>query len=388
MLTRLLLVVLFLVTISCSPQKEEQLSSNYDATKIFYKNLCDFIVKEKANFPTAFVAGYYMRTLVVGYKMFGDERYLKTAINYADLLLTKQTENGYWWSGYGTIYLADTGSAIALFISLYKYVDKEHQDKYFKSIKKFVDAIERDDLITPSGAIGVGLYTKDGKITGAWKDEYTISSSLTGAQIFTWMYYKTKKDKYRVIAYNALKWILSTMNNDGIIPYVIKGLGYDLNKKDDADNNYNLWFRWNYDTSTYVGEGLIVFDKYCNNPEWKAEIREKIKPHIEFLLRTQNIDGSWALPNCPDQKRSPGVINFLIWYYTNVNKDVRIIEAIHRYNDFLLNPEYAKAYGILSVGGNTGLNDMTTSMSLNDALTSIAGRAVGDILLPGEDANW
>jgi len=388
MIKKSLIVVILLLAFSCTPQQENNLSSNYEATKTFYKNLCDFIVKEKANHKTTFVAGYYMRTLVVGYKMFGDERYLKTAINYADLLLTKQTESGYWWSGYGTIYLADTGSALALFISLYKYVDKEHQDKYFNSIKKFVDAIERDGLITPSGAIGVGLYTKDGKITGTWKDEYTISSSLTGAQIFTWMYYKTKENKYREIAYNALNWILSTMNNDGIIPYVLKGMGYDLNKKDDEDNDCNLWYRWNYDTSTYVGEGLIVFDMYCDKPEWKEEIREKIKPHIEFLLRTQNVDGSWALPNCPDQKRSPGVINLLIWYYSNVDKDIRISEAVHRYNDFLLNPEYAKSYGVLSVGGNSELSDITTAMSLNDALTAILGRAVGDILLPGEDATW
>jgi len=375
----LLIVVLFF---SCTRTPKSPFCTDCEATKAYFKNLCDYIEKEKQDVPTIFIGGYYMRTLVSGYKIFSEPAYLNTAVTYADSLLKKQSDRGYWGTGYGNIYLADTGSALGLFITLYKYVDKERQQKYFDAIKRYVTAIENDSLINPSGAIGTGWRaTKEEVITGPYKDEYTISSGLTGAEIFTWMYHKTKKDKYRRVSYNALKWVLSTMRQDGVIPYVLAGEGSVLGQTADSLNNYNLWKKWTYDTSTYIGEGIISFDLYCDQPEWKADIRKKIKPHIEFLLRTQNDDGTWAVPGSEDQKRSPGVVNFLIWYYENVNKDARIVQAVQKFDQFLLVPENAKAFGMLNSGGDP-------TVWSNDVITSITGRAIGDILVPQLDAQW
>ncbi len=85
--------------------------------------MCDFIVKKKSTFPDIYVGGYYMRTLVAGYEIVGDRRYLDTAIAYGDYLLGKQMPNGFRATGYGMVYLADAGSALGLFIVLYKHVD-------------------------------------------------------------------------------------------------------------------------------------------------------------------------------------------------------------------------------------------------------------------------
>jgi len=137
-----------------------------EATLKYFKNLCDFIDREKKGVPSIFITGYYMRTLVAGYEIFGERRYLDTAIAYADTLLRYQSDRGYWGTGYGNIYLADTGSAIALFTVLYKHVDEARRKQYFESILKYVTAIEKDGLINPSGAIGTGWYaTKEGVIT-------------------------------------------------------------------------------------------------------------------------------------------------------------------------------------------------------------------------------
>ena len=352
-----------------------------EATLDYFKNLCNFIEREKKQVPSIFITGYYMRTLVAGYEIFGERRYLDTAIAYADTLLRYQSERGYWGTGYGNIYLADTGSAIALFTVLYKHVDDARRKQYFESILKYVTAIEKDDLINPSGAIGTGWYaTKEGVITAQFRDEYTISSALTGAQIFTWMYHMTKEDTYRQVAINALRWIMSTMREDGVIPYVLAGHGSVLGKVGDPKNDYNLWKRWRYDTATYVGEGVIAFDMYCDQPEWKTEIRKKMRPHIEFLLKSQNEDGTWAVPGSADQKRSPGVVNFLIWYYQHVSQDSRIIAAAKKYNRFILSPQQGKKYGLLEYGAEDN--------TANDVVTSINGRAIADILSPGVDAKW
>ena len=374
----LFLLISFIV---CKEQQKSPFYDDRDAVIHYYKNLCDFINQEKKQVPSIFIAGYYMRTLVAGYEILGEQNYLTTAIAYADTLLHYQSERGYWGTGYGNIYLADTGSAIALFTVLYKHVDQIQRKKYFDAILKYVTAIKEDSLINPSGAIGTGWYaTKEGIITGSFRDEYTISSALTGAQIFTWMFHMTNEDAYRQVAFNALRWILSTMRADGVIPYILASHGSAYGKIGDAKNDYNLWDKWRYDTATYVGEGIIAFDLYCNQPEWKNEIRKKIKPHIEFLISSQNEDGTWAVPGSSDQKRSPGVVNFLIWYHQQVDQDPRIIAAVKKYRHFILQPEQGRKYGLIDCGAEDN--------KANDVLTSINGRAIADILSPGVDAQW
>ena len=376
-----LAVSILVFSSACQQTAQSPFCVEKEATLQYFKNLCDYVESEKKQVSSIFITGYYMRTLVAGHEIFGEKKYLSTAIAYADTLLKYQSDRGYWGTGYGNIYLADTGSAIALFTVLYKHVDEGKRAQYFDSISRYVTAIEKDSLINPSGAIGTGWYaTKEGEITGPFRDEYTISSALTGAQIFTWMYHMTKEDKYRQVAINALRWIMSTMREDGIIPYVLAGHGSVLGKKDDPKNDYNLWEKWRYDTAAYVGEGIIAFDLYCDQHDWKAEIREKIKPHIEFLLRSQNEDGTWAVPGSSDQKRSPGVVNFLIWYHQHVSQDSRIVDAVKKYNRFILSPEPGKEYGLLVYGAE--------DKTINDVVTAINSRAIADILRPGVDAMW
>ena len=371
-----------LMLAAAPPKVKSPFCTDRQATLRSFRNLCEFISKEKRNVPTIFIGGYYMRTLVAGYQIFGEKRYLDVAIAYADGLLKKQSSRGYWPTGYGNIYLADTGSALGLFITLDRHVDKQRRERYFYAVRRYLLAIESDGLVNPSGAIGTGWRaTKKGKILGPYRDEYTISSALTGGEIFTWMYYKTGRPHYREVAYRALRWILGTMRADGEIPYVLAGEGSVLGKKGDPKNDYNLWKRWPYDTSAYVGEGLLSFDLYSTQPRWKAELRKKTKPHIEWLLRTQNPDGSWAVPRSADQKRSPGVVNFLIWYYEHVHRDPRIVTAIQKFDRFLLDPVRAKAFGLLTAGAHPKGNG-------GDVVTCLTGRAMADMLSPGIDSTW
>ncbi len=133
-----------------------------------------------------------------------------------------------------------------------------------------------------------------------------------------------------------------------------------------------------------MGEGLLSFDRYCGKRAWKKECRAKIKPHIDFLLKTQNPDGPWSIPGDWDQKRSPGIINFLIWYYERVQKDPRIPAAIRKFNTFILVPENARAFGMLNDGAVPG----PKAQAAYDCVTGLTGRALADIIKPGVDARW
>ena len=360
-------------------------SSDTKATREYFHKFCDYVANNKTNLGVIFIGGYYMRDLVAGYKLFGDKRYLDDAIGYADGLLAKQSDRGYWQTGYNRLYLADTASALGLFIVLYNHVDPERRQRYLGAVQRYVDAIEHDGLIRPSGALDVGFFLDtNGLPTRPYDQDYTTSSALTGGEIFTWMYHTTRQEKYRQVAYGTQKWILSTMREDGVIPYNYPGGKSDLRIKGDPKNDFMLWTNSAYLNSAYIGEGLLSFDLYCGQRTWRKEIRSRIRPHIEFLLRTQNPDGTWSVPGNWDQKRSPGIVNFLIWYYEHVEKDRRIPPAIQKFNAFVLLPEKARAFGLL----NEGARPEPKAQNSCECVTALTGRALADILKPGIDGEW
>jgi hypothetical protein len=365
-------------------------NSDCATTRQTFRRICDFIVKEKATYPTIYIAGYYMRDLVAGYEIFGDRKYLDTAIAYGDYLLKRQLPGGFWATGYGPVYLADTGSALSLFIVLYRHVDPARQKKYFDAVKLYTDSLQKDGMILPSGAFGTGWRKiENGKPADPIYDQYTLSSALTGAIIFTWMYHQTHQDKYRQIAYRALKWVFSTMSSDGNIPYILAEEGGDWAKRGDFKNDKKLWPEMTYGTSGYVSEGVIAFDLYCGNPAWSKWIQKTVRPNISFLLRNQLPNGTWAESSDLrdwNKTRSPGIINYLIWYYDHVDPDPQIQKAIQCFDATVTNPKTGKEYGLLidgvrNVGNRKHVNPLNT-------LTGLTGRALADILKPGVDVNW
>jgi len=329
-----------------------------------------------------------MRDLVAGYEIFGDRRYLDTAIAYGDYLLKKQMPDGFWATGYGPVYLADTGSALGLFIALYNHVDRHRQKEYFDAVQRYVTSLEKNDIIQKNGAMGDGWEHPSAAGMGTPSEkEYTLSEALTGAEIFTWMYHETKQDRYREIAYRALRRIFSTMRGDGNIPYISADEGADWANRGDPKTSYHLWTQMTYGTAAYVGEGVISFDLYCENPLWRAWIQKAVKPNIEFLLRTQLPDGTWSKlgPGSWDRTRSSGILNYLIWYYEHVNQDPRIARAVRRFDAFIIEPGNGKSYGLLNEGANPGPKDKESAFN---TATGLTGRALADIVLPGVTTRW
>ena len=357
-------------------------------TRELLKNLCDYIVKNKSTYPTIYVGGYYMRDLVDGYEIFGNRRYLNTAIAYGDYLLKKQMPNGFWASGYGTVYLADTGSALGLLIALYNHVDHQRQKEYFDAVQRYVNSIEKDGMIHKNGALGTGWrHVKDDVMTDPIRDQYTLSSALTGGEVFTWMYHITKQDQYREVSYHALKWILSTMRSDGNIPHILAMDNAAWNNRGNPQVDYNLWQKQTYGTAAYVGEGILSFALHCGDPAWREWIGKAVKPNIEFLLRTQLANGTWSKENQDswDRTRSPGIVDYLIWYYEHVDRDPRVAQAVRRFDAFIINPENGKSYGLLNDGAVPRTKGEPNAFN---TATSLTARALAGIVSPGVDSRW
>jgi hypothetical protein len=268
------------------------------------------------------------------------------------------------------VYFADTGSALGLFVNYYKFATPEERERIDTAFQRYVNLLlVRGDstgrpFVHEDGSLGVGFDAdKEGNVEGDLNKPYTISTALTGAEIFGALYYMQGNERYKEIAVNACDWLLDTMVESGQIPYIIE----DWNP--DGKNQEWVWERWPYDTSAYAGEGFLSAWIYIDDPEFRKELGERVKPHIEWVLRTQNADGSWATKGSGDQLRSHGIVNMLLWYYRDVDPDPRVLSAVQRWYLLVLD-EDRSAY--LKIPGD-------------GIATSLGGRALVDIIRPGVD---
>lgn len=332
------------------------------------RDLCDWMM---AHTGTAiFVEGYNERTILGAYEILGEERYLAHARRWSQHLLATQKPEGHWATGYGDVYLADTASALGLLLNICRYVPPEEQRQIQAALQRYSQLVfvkgdsKGRSFVHDDGSLGVGFATDiEGNIQGDLPESYTISTALTGAGIASVMYQQTGEGKYQQFALGSLRWIFGTMLENGELPYI---------RGDDV--TYLKLFP--YDTSTYVGEGLITAWTNLDDPAVRAEIEKMVKPHIEWVLRTQNADGGWGKPSSKDQMRSHGVVNLLLWYYYKVTPDERVTTALRRYTACLLSPAGTQQFG---VKGSMGKNNH------GNIATSLVGRAVVDLIQPGID---
>jgi len=317
-----------------------------------------------------FVEGYFERTLLALYEITGRETYLDYVRKGVKRLLQAQRPEGYWGTGYGDVYFADTGSALGLLVNYYKFAAKEEKKKIDKAFDRYFHLLlvkgdsKGNPFVHEDGSLGVGFKAdKEGRVKGDLNKPYTISTSLTGAAIFAARYYMTGNKLYKKVAMKACDWILNTMDRNGRIPYIIE----DWNPGG-RDQKW-MWERWPYDTSAYVGEGMIAAWVYIKEESFRKSLIKRLRPHIEWLLRTQNPDGSWAKKRSPDQLRSHGVVNFLRWYHDVAGPDPRIRKALQAWCNLVLDKERG-AY--LKIPGNP-------------VATALGGRALVDLICPGVD---
>jgi len=308
-----------------------------------------------------FVEGYNQRATLALYEITGDRRYLHHAKAWADRLLDAQFAEGYWDSGYDTVYFADTGCALALLFNLCKHLDAAGQRRVLDAMTRYCDFLEGKGAkaygkwLNPDGSIGVG-YWKTGKHETVSRGSYTIATALAGPGVFGPMYYLTGKVPYKHIAQRSTRWCYGTsMTKDGRFVLYREGKLREPS--------------WPFNASTYVGEGTIAAWVYIDDPAWRAELKRMVKSQIEWLLRSQNPDGSFAKLNAPEQWRAHGIGSFLVWWYTHVERDPRVADAIRNFVTFLLSPKNRKAAGIKH----------------QSIATSLAARSLATVLRPNVD---
>jgi hypothetical protein len=324
---------------------------------IMARNLGDHELKGISPKDNRFIwiNGNLARVLMAGQKIFGNEKYLAESLRWCDYLVDQQQpvitadgrEAGYWADrgATGNIYLADAGTASTALALAYKRADESRKKRYLQALEKFSRFVRfgcREDPqgegrgTTPSwliqtgkdrGALGCGYYR--GHLSTA---AYVISTAVNAVEFHSLLYSINKDPEVEAMVVGAVRWILGQRQPDGQIPYIIDGLPPD--------------FKLPLTTLTYCGEGLMAAHIHLHNPELRRRIATEVKSCVEWLLKTQNDDGSWGRWGSFDQQRSPGVVNLLAWYYRTVAPDPRVARAIRKYCRFLLHPANREPYGV------------------------------------------
>ena len=137
------------------------------------------------------------------------------------------------------------------------------------------------------------------------------------------------------------------------------GSGYTLDGK--------LRTNWPLDTMTYCSEAFLGLHAATENAVLRKSLVRRCKPCVDWLVSTQNPDGTWGQLRSADQQRSPSVVSLLAWYHHNSGGGPKVAEAVRNYCAYLLDPANSKSYGVKSLVRTTGC----------------VGLAIAEVLRPG-----
>lgn len=179
---------------------DQPVTAGLDARRTL-RELADFFVAEAADDAKvhgySFVDNRGMRTLLGAYEIFGDQRYLETALNWGRAMIAEQRDDGGYRMGYGITakgeecYVADGGEVAVTMTQLIRYAPEAERDAFRRSVDAYMDF--RESFRVPTGGIGVGWCLTDysrrplekldevTKIYAPERNIYTIGCSLAAA---------------------------------------------------------------------------------------------------------------------------------------------------------------------------------------------------------------
>jgi hypothetical protein len=333
-----------------------------------------------------FINGNLARVLLGSYRLTGNTTHLKEALRWCESFAAEQviiqtaaeTDGGFWGVGYpiteplrnGSLYLGDTGSAVTALTLCARLSGEPAQRQRFLVALRRYDHFVRGGCVeagcgtlsrgarassgfinaSSGGAIGCGYYL--GHLSTC---PYIIATATTGAAFyseFASLLRNTSQEAAATAAEEVVDGALTFMASlvsplNGSLPYTI-----DCRTPD--------WHSWPLDVVSYVTEGVVA--AWLHSPVRRAALISAFQPTVEWLLRTQNLDGSWgSAADLPDQQRSPRVTSLLVLHYmaaqaAGAPPDPRLRASLVRYIAFLMSS--GRTYGledVLNTSGFTGL---------------------------------
>ena len=314
-----------------------------------------------------FINGNFARVLFATYKINGNETYLAEGLRWCDTLVSLQyrietskgEQGGYWDTGYKTIYIADTGTAVTNLVLGY-HMSKDEGQK-----ASFVEALGRysrfvtggcttvptlNSTTTPLGTTcppkGKGWVHTEGANAGGLGDgyymgginmlPYSISTATTGSCTFSEVTSISASASWGIpfqqISQGAIKWLLDSRNSSGVIPYILHG-----------PNGSLFPGHYIYQAITYSSESFI--SNALRFPDSAVAMASQLNSTVDWMIKEQNPDGTWGVLLSGDGERSPRAVSLLQWH-NSIFPSSKTTAAIASFVKYLLDPQNSAAFGV------------------------------------------
>ncbi len=392
------------------PMTEELLKDSEDTPRETLRKICDWCLAHQepdgfagdtttyyTSFPLGFwyTASFPLRTLLAGYDILGDRKYLEAALRGLDLLVDEQLPNG----GFMCVVrhkptaalseaevnhlmthdrqpMSDIGSMVSALAVGSFYADPLRKRRYIDSLRLFCDkwAIRFQQ---PSGTFS------DGFSGGVYETEtYTCATTIEAAA-FSLVHKVTGNARYQAVADKAIRSLLPDWREDGRmlgraphwpvrnhLPFIFE----------------TLYFGDQY----YYDEGFITTGYHTQD----AELREKIHGIIRCRvfgacgLLTALGDRAWwpvEETNTWIKAKSAGMPQTLLYAKVLGKTTSELETALDRMRKFLCIPKYAQRLGVLVEDAErpAAVHGYNTWSGMQTEATGFAGMTIAEMIKPG-----
>ncbi len=108
----------------------------------------------------------------------------------------------------------------------------------------------------------------------------------------------------------------------------------------------------------------MAADHLLRDARVRAQLRRALPLHVDWLLRTQNEDGTWGDRAAGETTRTVAISNFLVWYERRCESRADVRAAIRRASKALLDPDLWLQAGLLYQGNQEDAQRALASRSL------------------------
>lgn len=344
-----------------------------------------------------YTTSYPIRTLLAGYRIFGDEQCRDVAEKHLDKFLEQQMPDGSFPASNldratadfdaeslkevmhkTRRNLADCGSVVAAMISAIACVPEPKKSKYLKAVKewceKYAAGFQNEDGSFTNGWIG-GRYA-------TWK--YNVATSNT-ALPFALLAKVTGEKKHLDAAQRAVDFLIRDWQEDGRP----MGWPHDNSFPGKAEPQRVLEFGDLF----YVHEGCLLTAQISEDNEFRRRVFEASRKHLfgtQGLIAAMEGKAWWPIQDIWTNSKSAGM-PLVLQVFLEMGKEFgaaqeeakkaeNVFEICRR---FLCTPEYSSRIGVMLEGRFPWPESALAWNGCAIAATGFAGIALAEMIKPG-----
>jgi hypothetical protein len=318
------------------------------------RKLCDWLVAHQTK--TGIWSGawyrtsYPVRTLLAGYDIFGEQRYLDTATKCLDKLLTEQLPNNSFSASIrnrptsqlspavveqimaGTTNTADVGCITACLSIAAPYVDAERRKLYLDTAKRYADGYAAQWQLDSGGftnaqCAGIRCTT-----------EYSVATG-TQAMNFAALYAATGQQRYLTTATRAAEFLLRNWLEDG------RPIHHRWNSPEKGPAPIT-----DFGNSYYYHDGIMWVYHHNPEPAFRETVQRVYGWHIfaqSGLLQARENGVWWPMGHPWTNAKATAMPCVFMLYSNHVRKVASLETAIGRAITFLSTPQLQQKVGIM-----------------------------------------